>query len=281
MSEAYTPNLSLLSKSGVSLVPFHPEADIRDSLLHRCALECGSIASPLSYYAAEGLGLGLLCLKSGSLLFTSLPSGRCATLSEGGLYLLDCRSTRRILVRSAAEYELLLFAGPGLAYFCRQLPEGAPLWRIPATAPWASGLLPLFSAKDGNPILCHMLLTRLLSQLALEHALSPRTVPAYLEDIKSQLETYYYESYALAELEQRYKVNRYRLCREFKSHYQISPLQYLHRVRIQAAKSLLVETNLKVHEISYEVGYENVNHFIAHFKKNTGLTPTEYRLAPR
>ena len=75
-------------------------------------------------------------------------------------------------------------------------------------------------------------------------------------------------------------MSRYRLCREFKSCYQTSPLQYLHRVRIQAAKSLLVETNLKIHEISYETGYENVNHFIAHFKKITGMTPTEYRLDP-
>lgn len=280
-SESYTPSLSLLSKSGVSLIPFRLEADVSDSLLHRRALECGSIASPLSYYAAEGRGLGLLRLKSGSLLFTSLPSGLGAPLSENGFYLLDCRSTRRILVRGAAEYELLLFDGPGLAYFCRQLPEDAPFWRIPYTAPWVSELLPLFGRKEANPILCHSLLTTLLSQLALEHVPSPRTVPAYLEDIKSRLETHYYESYALAELEQKYKVNRYRLCREFKSHYQTSPLQYLHRVRIQAAKNLLVETNLKVHEISYEVGYENVNHFIAHFKKNTGLTPTEYRLAPR
>ena len=72
-----------------------------------------------------------------------------------------------------------------------------------------------------------------------------------------------------------------RLCREFKSHYRTSPLQYLHRMRVQAARSLLAETNLKVHEISYEVGYENVNHFIAHFRKLTGLTPREYRLSPR
>ena len=47
-------------------------------------------------------------------------------------------------------------------------------------------------------------------------------------------------------------------------------------MRVQAARSLLAETNLKVHEISYEVGYENVNHFIAHFRKLTGLTPKEY-----
>ena len=49
----------------------------------------------------------------------------------------------------------------------------------------------------------------------------------------------------------------------------------------QKPKSLLAETSLKIHEISYEAGYENVNHFIAHLKKNTGMTPTEYRLIPR
>ena len=64
---------------------------------------------------------------------------------------------------------------------------------------------------------------------------------------------------------------------DFKNCFQTSPLQYLHKIRIQAAKDLLIETDMKVHEISYEVGYENVNHFIAHFKKFSGTTPTAYR----
>lgn len=279
MAEAYTPNLSLLSKSGVSLTSFQPEAEVRDSLLCRFVLECGSIAEPISYYAANRLGLGLLHLKSGSLLLTDLSSNRSVSLSERDFYLFDCRLARQIMVPGRAEYELLLFDGPGRDYFCRQLPEGMPLWQIPSAAPWSGELLPLFEKKEVNPILCHMLLTKMLSRLALEHILPPRTAPAYLEDIKSRLETHYYERYGLVDLEKKYKVNRYRLCREFKSHYQTSPLQYLHRMRIQAARSLLAETNLKVHEISYEVGYENVNHFIAHFKKIMGATPTEYRLS--
>lgn len=281
MAEAYTPSLSLLSKSGVSLTTFHPDAETAGSLLYRVALECGSIERPLSYYAPERQGLGLLRLKSGSLLFTVLPAGHSATVAERGLYLFDCRSTRRIIVRGAAEYEILHFDGPGWPYFCSLLPEAAPFWRIPPAVLQSGELLPLFERKPANPVLCHMLLTGMLSRLALEYMLPGKKAPSYLADMKSELETRYYEAHTLAEFEEKYRINRYRLCREFKSHYQTPPLQYLHRIRIQSAKSLLAETNLKIHEISYEVGYENVNHFIAHFKKNTGMTPTEYRLIPR
>ncbi len=135
----------------------------------------------------------------------------------------------------------------------------------------------LFGKAQADPVLCHMLLTRTLSRLALEHALPEKRIPPYLADMKARLEAHYCENCALADLERRYHVNRYRLCREFKLHYQTSPLQYLHKMRVQAAITLLTQTPMKVHEISYEVGYENVNHFIAHFKKNIGMTPTEYR----
>lgn len=281
MAEAYTPSLSLLAQSGLCLTSFQPEADVAGSLLYRVSLECGSIESPLSYYVSDCQGLGLLRLKSGSLLFTVLPAGQSAAVSERGLYLFDCRFTCRIIVRNAAEYEILRFDGPGWPYFRSLLPEAAPFWRIPPAVSQSGELLPLFEKKAANPVLCHMLLTEMLSRLTLGHMLPGKKAPSYLADMKSEPETHYYETHTLAEFEEKYRVNRYRLCREFKSHYQTPPLPYLHRIRIQSAKSLLAETSLKIHEISYEAGYENVNHFIAHFKKNTGMTPTEYRLIPR
>ena len=53
--------------------------------------------------------------------------------------------------------------------------------------------------------------------------------------------------------------------------------QYLTQVRIQKAKNLLINTNLKVYEISYQVGYSNSFYFNRVFKKNTGATPSEFR----
>ncbi len=43
------------------------------------------------------------------------------------------------------------------------------------------------------------------------------------------------------------------------------------------AKSFLLHTNLQVSEIAYKLGFENASYFNRFFKKNTNLTPTEYR----
>ncbi len=277
IAQAYTPNLTLLSKLGVNLSVFHPETEVADSLLYPIALETSFVKSPFSYYISSHQGFRLLHLKSGSLHFTVFPSKEAVLLAEQGIYLLDSRFPCRIILRDMAQYEILHFSGQSLSYFYSCLPKNRIFWQVSPPVYRSGEYLSLFEKKECNPVLCHMLLTKMISQLILEYTLPEKKVPVYLTEMKSQLEVHYCQSYALADLEQKYHVSRYRLCREFKAYYQISPMQYLHKMRIQAAKGLLAETLLKVHEISYEVGYENVNHFITHFKKLTGMTPTQYR----
>lgn len=52
---------------------------------------------------------------------------------------------------------------------------------------------------------------------------------------------------------------------------------YLINLRIEKAKELIRQTNMKFFEISYLIGYENVSHFNVIFKKYTGCTPSQYR----
>lgn len=52
---------------------------------------------------------------------------------------------------------------------------------------------------------------------------------------------------------------------------------YLTQLRIQKAKELLRTTNFKSYEIAEMVGYHNVEHFTRMFKKETKITPTQYR----
>ena len=47
--------------------------------------------------------------------------------------------------------------------------------------------------------------------------------------------------------------------------------------RIEKAKSLLSRTNFSITEISTKCGYKSEFHFMRQFKKETGLTPTEFR----
>ncbi|MBI9075807.1 MAG: helix-turn-helix domain-containing protein [Desulfatibacillum sp.] len=65
--------------------------------------------------------------------------------------------------------------------------------------------------------------------------------------------------------------------RRFKSATGDSPLLYLQRIRIEAAKQKLEKTVESIEEITQQVGYEDPNSFRKLFKKTTGLSPREYR----
>lgn len=54
-------------------------------------------------------------------------------------------------------------------------------------------------------------------------------------------------------------------------------LEYLTKVRIDRAKTLLKETNMTIAAICSEAGYSDLKHFSQTFKKITGLKPNEYR----
>lgn len=54
-------------------------------------------------------------------------------------------------------------------------------------------------------------------------------------------------------------------------------VNYLKDIRIEEAKRLLEETDMKVIDISMKVGYENEKHFMKIFKAACGVSPTEYR----
>jgi len=65
--------------------------------------------------------------------------------------------------------------------------------------------------------------------------------------------------------------------RRFKQATGDSPLEYLHKLRIDFAKHLLESDFKSVQEVCFEVGYEDQPHFRKLFKRHTGLSPTEYK----
>jgi AraC-like DNA-binding protein len=52
---------------------------------------------------------------------------------------------------------------------------------------------------------------------------------------------------------------------------------YLSRVRIETAKNLLLNPNLRVSEIACEVGFQSLTHFNCVFRNLTGQSPSRYR----
>lgn len=54
-------------------------------------------------------------------------------------------------------------------------------------------------------------------------------------------------------------------------------VNYLKNIRMEEAKRLLEETDLRINEISQKVGYDNEKHFMKTFKASCGVSPSEYR----
>jgi transcriptional regulator GlxA family with amidase domain len=85
------------------------------------------------------------------------------------------------------------------------------------------------------------------------------------------------QKFTVEELAEKVLVGRRSLERRFKQATHNSVLEYIHRVKMEAAKRSL-ETGAKtVSEIMLDVGYADTKAFRAAFKKVTGLSPQEYK----
>lgn len=67
------------------------------------------------------------------------------------------------------------------------------------------------------------------------------------------------------------------LNRRFRQLLRLSPMEYVHSLRIQEAQRLLVTTDRPVGDIALNTGFYDQSHFTKRFRKATGITPLRYR----
>lgn len=67
------------------------------------------------------------------------------------------------------------------------------------------------------------------------------------------------------------------LCRFFKMNVGTSIFDYLNQIKVEFACKLLMDRELTIVDVCLDSGFNNLSHFNKQFRKNTGVTPTEYR----
>ncbi|CDN42711.1 AraC family transcriptional regulator [Paenibacillus sp. P22] len=63
----------------------------------------------------------------------------------------------------------------------------------------------------------------------------------------------------------------------FKKHFGMPPAKYISRKRMDMARKLLASTSLSIKDVAERTGYPDTHYFAKCFRKETGLSPTEFR----
>ncbi len=100
-------------------------------------------------------------------------------------------------------------------------------------------------------------------------------------EILSELINYCIENHTtdihLSDLEEQLHLTKYYISRILKEKLSLGFNEYIHSLRMDTAKNLLLETDTSISNIAYKVGYNTVRNFNRIFLKTVGMTPRKFR----
>lgn len=98
-----------------------------------------------------------------------------------------------------------------------------------------------------------------------------------IKKAKEYIREHQAEKISLGNVARAVNMSAFYFCKMFKKATGINFTDYLTRVRIERAQNLLLNPNLRISEIGFEVGFQSLTHFNRVFKKIAGQSPTDYR----
>jgi len=101
--------------------------------------------------------------------------------------------------------------------------------------------------------------------------------PPMITRAKSYIGEHQAESLSLDQMAKALNVSTFYFCKMFKKATGLTFTDYLARTRIERAKNLLLNPNVRVSEVAYDCGFISLTHFNRIFKRVVGKSPTDYR----
>jgi AraC-like DNA-binding protein/ligand-binding sensor protein len=117
-----------------------------------------------------------------------------------------------------------------------------------------------------------------LADFASRHAISasahePKPVSCAKHFVLCHVE----EPITLALVAQHVNISRFHFCKMFKKSTGMTLTEYVALVRVEKAKTLLVDVSVRISEVVFAAGFGSIPRFNSVFKRRVGMSPTEYR----
>lgn len=98
-----------------------------------------------------------------------------------------------------------------------------------------------------------------------------------IEKIKKYIDTHYTENINLKSIAATFYMNSVYLGQLFRKTYGVYFNEYLLGLRVEEAKRLLRQSDMRMYEVADKVGFQNADYFVTQFEKLEKMTPTDYR----
>lgn len=130
---------------------------------------------------------------------------------------------------------------------------------------------------DVSPLI-YSVVNFVMSGVLKELLISPKT-PAgeTVHTVRGYIDEHICEELNLDTLAKAAGINKYHLCRLFKSQLGISPMNYVTRRKVEYSKKILEDSTCNITSISNMLSFADQSHFSKSFKAMTGLSPSQYR----
>ena len=112
------------------------------------------------------------------------------------------------------------------------------------------------------------------NQIAVQQASAE---PPVITKAKEFIRQHSTEDLSLGQVAQAVHTSLFYFCKLFRKANGLTFTEFVSRTRVEKAKNLLLNPNLRVSEIAYEVGFQSLTHFNRVFKKVVGESPTAFR----
>ena len=98
-------------------------------------------------------------------------------------------------------------------------------------------------------------------------------------EIGSFIDAHYREDISMQDAAAALRYSDAYFCKLFKQCFKVNFSAYLNEYRVNRARQLMLDPRLNMKDIGAAVGYSDANYFTRVFKRLTGQTPSEYRMA--
>ncbi|WP_295584963.1 AraC family transcriptional regulator [uncultured Oscillibacter sp.] len=220
----------------------------------------------------------MLYLTQGRMRF-SVPGGPF-TLRAGQLALVDCRAPHAFDAEGSAASVWLHFDGPLARPFYQEilsLRDGRQALDLPPQSPVVRELeavVDSVAAGNGSEADRSERLYRILCALLFP---SPACRDDPVTAAMAYVQAHLAQPVSVPELAAAVGLSASHFSRRFRAATGLSPHEYLVLRRIDAAKQLLLSTELPLRDIAARTGYHSEVNFIVSFTEKTGLSPTAFR----